>query len=165
LSGKLVHQEELARLGEALRARGARVVFTNGCFDVLHVGHTRFLREARSLGDALVVGVNTDESIRLIKGQNRPVVPQSDRVEILAALESVDYIVLFDQSTPVVLIEALRPDVACKGGDYEEEVELPEAAAVMRCGGEFRVLGHTPHRSSTKLIGRAAERLQHATSA
>jgi D-beta-D-heptose 7-phosphate kinase/D-beta-D-heptose 1-phosphate adenosyltransferase len=164
VNGKLVSPEELGRLGRALRAHGMRLVFTNGCFDVLHVGHTRFLREARSIGDALVVAVNTDDSVQRIKGEGRPVVAQSDRIEVLAALESVDYIVLFDESTPVKLIEALRPHVACKGGDYDEATELPEAAAVVRCGGEFRVLGYTPHRSSTELIGRAVERVQHAAS-
>jgi rfaE bifunctional protein nucleotidyltransferase chain/domain len=150
LHGKLVSPSELPSLGVTLRARRQRVVFTNGCFDLLHVGHVRFLREARSLGDALVVGVNTDESVRLLKGEPRPLVPDDERAEVVGALESVDYVVLF--------AAALRPDVACKGGDYDAEAVFPEAAAVRAYGGEFRTLGHTPRRSSTRLIADVFER-------
>jgi rfaE bifunctional protein nucleotidyltransferase chain/domain len=156
--GKLVSPSELPSLGVTLRARRQRVVFTNGCFDLLHVGHVRFLREARSLGDALVVGVNTDESVRLLKGEPRPLVPDDERAEVVGALESVDYVVLFAAATPVDLIRALRPDVACKGGDYDAEAVFPEAAAVRAYGGEFRTLGHTPRRSSTRLIADVFER-------
>jgi D-beta-D-heptose 7-phosphate kinase/D-beta-D-heptose 1-phosphate adenosyltransferase len=151
MRGKLVSAAELQDLGAAFHARRKRLVFTNGCFDLLHVGHVRFLREARALGDALVVGVNTDDSVRRLKGEPRPFVPQDERIEILAALDSVDYVVLFDETTPLALIEALRPDVACKGGDYDEGAVLPEATVVRGYGGEFRLLGHTPRRSSGEL--------------
>ena len=149
---KLIPREDVAGLGVSLRMRGKRIAFTNGCFDLLHVGHTRFLAEARSLGNVLVVGVNTDDSIRRIKGKHRPWVPQEERAEILTALDSVDHVVLFDETTPVAVIEALRPHVACKGGDYRDPRVLPEAIAVASCDGEFRLLGHTAHRSSSSLI-------------
>jgi D-beta-D-heptose 7-phosphate kinase/D-beta-D-heptose 1-phosphate adenosyltransferase len=152
MCSKLVSTAELSALGASLRARRKRVVFTNGCFDLLHIGHIRFLREARALGDVLVVGVNTDDSVRGLKGESRPFVPEDERIEILAALDSVDYVVLFDEATPLALIEALRPDVACKGGDYDRGTMLPEATAVRDYGGEFRLLGYTPGHSSSQLI-------------
>jgi len=101
-----------------LKGRGKKVVFTNGCFDILHVGHVRYLRKAKSQGDVLVIGLNTDRSVREIKGEKRPVVPEKERAEILAALEFVDYVVLFDEPDPFRLIEALKPNVLVKGADW-----------------------------------------------
>jgi D-beta-D-heptose 7-phosphate kinase/D-beta-D-heptose 1-phosphate adenosyltransferase len=103
-----------------LKGRGQKVVFTNGCFDILHVGHVRYLRRAKNQGDVLVVGLNTDRSVRAIKGERRPVVPEKERAEILAALESVDYVVPFDEPTPLGLIEALKPNILVKGADWRK---------------------------------------------
>lgn len=101
-----------------LKSRGKKVVFTNGCFDILHVGHVRYLRKAKNQGDILVIGLNTDRSVREIKGEKRPVVPEKERAEVLAALEFVDYVVLFDEPDPLRLIEALEPNVLVKGADW-----------------------------------------------
>jgi D-beta-D-heptose 7-phosphate kinase/D-beta-D-heptose 1-phosphate adenosyltransferase len=104
-----------------LKTRRKKVVFTNGCFDILHVGHIRYLRKARSLGDILVVGLNTDRSVRQIKGENRPIVPQGERAEVLAALEVVDYVVLFDEPDPFALIEKVKPTILVKGADWPKD--------------------------------------------
>lgn len=135
------------------RAEGGRIVFTNGCFDVLHRGHIRYLSEARALGDVLVVAVNSDESVRRLKGPQRPVNPVEDRVEVLAALSCVDYVVVFEEDSPASLIEAVRPDVYVKGGDYPPEM-VPEAPLVRRLGGDVRTLGYVPDRSTSAIIER-----------
>jgi D-beta-D-heptose 7-phosphate kinase / D-beta-D-heptose 1-phosphate adenosyltransferase len=135
------------------RAEGGRIVFTNGCFDVLHRGHVRYLSEAKALGDVLVVAVNSDESVRRLKGPERPVNPVEDRVEVLAALSCVDYVVVFEEDSPASLIEAVRPDVYVKGGDYPPEM-VPEAPLVRRLGGEVRTLGYVPDRSTSAIIER-----------
>ena len=133
------------------QAQGKRVVFTNGVFDVLHAGHVRYLREARELGDALSVGLNSDASTRAIKGPDRPVVPQSERAELLEALRCVDGVVLFDETTAEATVETLRPDLYVKGGDYAEQ-DLPEARVVRRYGGDVRTLQLVEGRSTTDLI-------------
>ncbi len=143
----------LAALGERLRASARRVVFTNGCFDILHDGHLGCLEEARRLGDALVVGVNSDASVRRLKGPTRPVNPCSARLRMLAALSFVDHVVAFEEDGPDALIRALRPDVFAKGGDYDR-AGLPEAALVEALGGEVRLLSHRPGRSTTAIIAR-----------
>jgi D-beta-D-heptose 7-phosphate kinase/D-beta-D-heptose 1-phosphate adenosyltransferase len=104
-----------------LKTQRKKVVFTNGCFDILHVGHIRYLRKARSLGDILVVGLNTDRSVRQIKGEKRPIVPQGERAEVLAALEFVDYVVLFDEPDPFALIEKVKPTILVKGADWPKD--------------------------------------------
>lgn len=118
---------------------GKTVVFTNGCFDILHVGHVRYLREARGLGDLLVVGVNSDGSVRRLKGPDRPINSENDRAEVLASLECVDCVTLFDEDTPVELIEAIRPDVDVKGGDYVIE-DMPEAKVMQAIGGRVEII-------------------------
>jgi len=135
------------------RARGARIVFTNGCFDVLHRGHVGYLSQARELGDVLVVAVNSDESVRRLKGPTRPVNPQEDRAAVLAALGCVDHVVVFDEDSPERLLEAVRPDVYVKGGDYRPEL-IPEAELVTRLGGEVRTLDYLPDRSTSAIIDR-----------
>jgi rfaE bifunctional protein nucleotidyltransferase chain/domain len=142
---------ELAHRLEPVRAQGGRVVFTNGCFDLLHVGHTRYLQAARALGDVLVVGVNSDASVRRLKGQERPIVPEAERAELLAALACVDYVTLFDQDTPEQLLACLRPDIHCKGGDYRAE-DLPETPLVRSWGGKVVILPLTPARSTSRLV-------------
>lgn len=118
--GVVLDPRSLRRELEPARKSGSKVVFTNGCFDILHAGHVRYLKEARSLGDLLVVGVNSDRSVRGIK-PGRPVVPEDQRAEVLAALEMVDYVTLFDEPTPLELIKLIMPDVLVKGGDWSKE--------------------------------------------
>ena len=138
---------------ERLRASGRRVVFTNGCFDLLHPGHARYLCAARALGDYLVVGVNSDRSIRAIKGSGRPVVPEDDRAEMLAALDFVDAVVLFDEDDPLRVIRTLRPDVLVKGGDWREE-DIVGGDVVRSAGGEVRRIALVPGRSTSAIIER-----------
>ncbi|GIG90872.1 hypothetical protein Pen02_58080 [Plantactinospora endophytica] len=143
----------LLELVEGHRADGRSVVFTNGCFDVLHRGHVRYLDQARQLGDLLVVAVNSDDSVRRLKGADRPVNPVEDRVAVLAALSCVDHVVVFEEDSPTALIEAVRPDVYVKGGDYPPEM-VPEAPLVRRLGGQVRTLGYVPDRSTSAVIDR-----------
>lgn len=150
---KIKSAEALTQIVAARQAGGERVVLTNGVFDILHVGHARYLAEARALGDALVVAVNSDESVRGFKDSGRPIVPQSERMELLASLACVDYAVGFDTRTPVPLIERVRPLVYAKGGDYQLE-DLPEAAVVTGYGGEVRILSLIAGRSTTNIIAR-----------
>jgi len=138
------------------RAAGRRVVLTNGCFDLVHSGHVSYLREAASLGDLLVVGVNSDASVRSFKEPGRPIVPEADRVEVVAALEMVDYVVLFDEPTAEVLVAELKPDIYVKGGDYRLE-ELPEARVVESYGGQVKLLPYREGRSTTGIIQRILE--------
>jgi D-beta-D-heptose 7-phosphate kinase/D-beta-D-heptose 1-phosphate adenosyltransferase len=142
----------LPRLAEH-RRRGHRVVLTNGCFDILHRGHVTCLSQAKALGDVLVVGVNSDASIRRLKGLHRPVNPLEDRLQVLAGLGSVDYLVPFDDDTPHALVRAIRPEVFVKGGDYGRD-RLPEAALVEELGGVVRILPFVDQRSTTNLIER-----------
>lgn len=141
--------ELLKELGP-LRAAGQRVVFTNGCFDLLHVGHLRTLRWAKAQGDLLVVGLNSDASVRGLKGPRRPLVEQEDRAELLEALDCVDYVVIFEEATPLALLGQLRPDVHVKGGDYRVE-DLPETPLVQSYGGQVRITPLIPGRSTTRL--------------
>jgi D-beta-D-heptose 7-phosphate kinase / D-beta-D-heptose 1-phosphate adenosyltransferase len=138
---------------DQLRRQGARIVLTNGCFDVLHRGHAAYLQAARGLGDVLVVGVNDDQSVRRLKGSARPVNPLEDRVALLAALGCVDFVTCFSEDTPEALVRALRPHVFAKGGDYTVE-DLPEAPAVQAGGGEVQILPFFEDRSTTLLIER-----------
>jgi D-beta-D-heptose 7-phosphate kinase/D-beta-D-heptose 1-phosphate adenosyltransferase len=139
------------------KARGERIVFTNGVFDLLHLGHIRYLQQARGLGDCLVVGINTDASVRKLKGPKRPLVPEMERARTLAALAAVDYVILFEEDTPEELIRLLKPNVHVKGGDYKPE-DLPEAAAVREYGGEVEVLTFLPGHSTTNLIEEIVKR-------
>ena len=149
----LIPNEKIENFCATLRAAGQRIVFTNGCFDILHAGHVRYLTQARSLGDCLVLGLNTDASVRRLKGETRPVNRELDRAEVVGALAAVDYVVLFDEPTAEVLVEKVRPAVYAKGGDYTRET-LPEAKIVERYGGEVHFIGLVPGRSTTKIIER-----------
>lgn len=153
---KVLSRAALREALEARRARGERIVFTNGCFDILHVGHARYLAQARALGDLLVVGLNSDESVRGLKGPQRPLIPEDERAEMLAHLQCVDYICLFGESRPDSLIEVVRPHVHAKGGDYRVE-DLPEAEVVRRHGGEIAILPLVAGRSTTNVIARILE--------
>ena len=148
-----VGEAELDGLVAGHRGAGRRVVFTNGCFDVLHRGHIAYLAQARRLGDVLVVAVNGDDGARRLKGPGRPVNPAADRAAVVAALSSVDHVVVFDEDSPVELIRRLRPDFYVKGGDYTEAM-LDEAAVVRECGGQVRIVDYVPDHSTTAVIDR-----------
>jgi D-beta-D-heptose 7-phosphate kinase/D-beta-D-heptose 1-phosphate adenosyltransferase len=144
---------ELRRWAARERAAGRRVVFTNGCFDIIHRGHVAYLNRAKTLGDVLVVAVNDDRSVRRLKGPERPINTLEDRVGVLEALSCVDVVVPFGQDTPERLIEAARPDVFVKGGDYRR-ADLPEAPLVERLGGEVKLLPLVPDHSTTAIVAR-----------
>ena len=150
-SRKIVSLAELKGIAGVLKEKGKRIVFTNGCFDLLHLGHIRYLQEAADLGDVLIVGMNSDESVRQIKGARRPILPEDDRMQVLAALGCVDYVVAFSELTPEKLIGELRPDVHVKGGDYRPE-ELPEAEVVKSYGGEVVIVDEVEGKSTTEFI-------------
>jgi len=153
-SHKVVDWEAAARWARDLQGRGQKVVFTNGCFDLLHPGHLRYLEEARSLGDALIIGVNTDLSVtRLGKGLGRPLTPEADRARVLAACACVDRVVLFAEDTPLALITLLTPDILVKGGDYQLD-EIVGREVVLARGGRVVALPFVPGYSTTRLIDR-----------
>lgn len=137
-----------------LRALGKKIVFTNGCFDLLHVGHVRYLQEARALGDALVIGVNSDDSVKRLKGPSRPVQTELDRAEILAALAAVDFTVIFTEDTPENLIHKVHPDILVKGGDWQID-QIVGAPFVMSYGGQVMSLQFVDGKSTTKIIEKA----------
>ena len=141
------------------RRQGHTIVSTNGVFDILHIGHVRYLHAARSMGDVLVVGINSDESTRHLKGPERPLVREMERAEVVAALAAVDYVVLFHEHTPTAFLEIVRPDIHVKGGDYEVD-RMPETAVVRRYGGKLVAAPLEPDHSTTATIARirAAER-------
>lgn len=160
--GVVLELHDLATLADAARRDGRRVVFTNGIFDLLHVGHLRYLRAARALGDLLVVGLNDDASARRLKGLARPLVPAAERAELIAALAPVDYAVIFAGDTAHEPIALLRPALYVKGGDYTvgpgAGTPLPEADAVVAYGGEVRLIPLTAGRSSSNLVARIVAR-------
>jgi len=156
-SGKVYGRDDLAAEVGRRRAIGQSVVFTNGCFDLLHIGHSRLLREAATLGDFLVVGLNDDASVRRLKGAGRPINAEADRAELVAALESVDAVTLFDEETPLALIEAIRPDVLVKGGDYRPD-EVVGREVVEAAGGRLVLIPLVAGRSTSGLVRRASER-------
>lgn len=133
------------------RARGSKIVLANGCFDILHVGHIRYLAGAKALGDVLVVGINSDEQVARIKGHNRPFMPQDERAEIVAAFRFVDIVTIFDEATVEELIRTIRPDIHAKGTDYTVE-SVPEREIVQECGGTVAIVGDPKDHSSTELI-------------
>ncbi len=154
MSDKTVTREQLVEQLQARRARGARVVFTNGCFDLMHIGHTRYLQAAKALGDLLVVGVNSDESVRsLDKAPDRPIVPEAQRAEVLAALGCVDFVVLFSEPDPQALITAVQPDVLVKGGDWSLDRIIGRDVVEAR-GGRVQTIPLVPGLSTTALIHR-----------
>jgi D-beta-D-heptose 7-phosphate kinase/D-beta-D-heptose 1-phosphate adenosyltransferase len=154
MSGRVItDREELRRVREGLRAEGLRLVFTNGCFDILHVGHVRYLQQARSLGDALLVAINSDRSVRALKGANRPVLSEAERAELLAALSSVDFVTIFEEESPRTLIAEVLPDILVKGGDYALE-EIHGREEVERAGGRVLALPFVEGASTTDIIER-----------
>jgi len=148
-----LEEDELTRRIREERALGKRIVLTNGCFDVLHRGHTAYLNQAKRLGDVLIVAINSDDSVRRLKGPSRPINASGDRASVLAALSCVDYVTVFTTDTPIPLIERIKPDVYAKGGDYTEET-LPETEVVRGYGGDVRILDFLPGHSTTRVVDR-----------
>ena len=149
----IIPREHIKDACDAVREKGATVVFTNGCFDVLHAGHVRYLTKARAMGDYLVIGLNSDASVRRLKGNNRPINTEDDRAEVLDALRAVDAVTIFGEPTAEALIEIVRPDVYVKGGDYTLET-LPEAKIVKEYGGRVEFVPLVEGRSTTNVIER-----------
>ncbi len=150
--GKIVSWGELLLLREQWREEGKTVVWTNGCFDLLHLGHVKGLQAAKALGDILVVGLNSDDSVRRLKGAPRPLFPQHYRAEMLAALESVDYVTIFDDLTPERLLAELQPDIHCKGADYRQGKPMPEAEVVRAYGGKVVFIPLYETYSTTEIL-------------
>ena len=149
--------KELLPVVEEFRRDGHIIVLANGCFDLLHVGHIRYLQGARALGDVLIVGLNSDNSVRRLKGPGRPLMPENERAEILAAISFVDYVVIFSEPTVVSLLEQLRPHVHCKGTDYTEE-SVPEREVVLSYGGRVAIAGDPKDHSTRDLIREILQR-------
>ncbi len=147
----LVKRSELDNLIKTLRSEGKTIVTTNGCFDILHVGHVRYLEKTKSFADVLIVALNSDKSVRSIKGEGRPINNENDRAEVLSALRSVDYVVLFDEDSPLNLLLQIKPDVHTKGADYTVET-LPEAKGIMENGGRIEFITFVEGKSTTSII-------------
>ena len=150
---KLWSRERAGKEAESVRGSGRKVVFANGAFDLLHVGHVRYLQAARREGDFLVVGVNSDSSVRLSKGDGRPILPEAERAEIVAALSCVDAVVVFPEASPADLLLEIRPDVHAKGTDYTRDT-VPEKSVVESYGGEVRIVGDPKDHATTDVISR-----------
>jgi len=151
--GTVVSREDLERLAESLRTQGKTLVTTNGCFDLLHVGHVRILKAARELGDALIVGLNSDRSVAKLKGPTRPITPENDRAEILASLACVDFVTIFDEDTPVEFLKLVKPNIHVKGSDYRA-ADLEETPVVEGFGGRIALLDLVPDRSTSSIVSR-----------
>ena len=147
----LVQRTELDNLLKKLREEGKTIVTTNGCFDILHVGHVRYLEKTKSFADVLIVALNSDKSVKSIKGDSRPINNENDRAEVLSGLKSVDYVVLFDEDSPIDLLLQIKPDVYTKGADYTVET-LPEAKPIMDAGGRIEFISFVEGKSTTSII-------------
>jgi D-glycero-beta-D-manno-heptose 1-phosphate adenylyltransferase len=156
-ASKVLSRDDLVTLVGRERERGSRIVLANGCFDLIHVGHVRYLEGAGALGDFLVVGVNSDDQVRALKGSGRPYIPENERAEIVAAFQGVDAVTVFDEPTVEQLILAIRPDVHAKGTDYTVDT-VPERETVRSYGGEVAIVGDPKDHSSTELIEAVARR-------
>lgn len=154
---KVLSRDELKRRVEAWRSRGEKITLTNGAFDLLHVGHIRYLRAAKQLGGRLVVAVNSDESIRALKGEGRPIMPAKERAEILSALSDVDAVVIFPESDVRALVREIRPEVHAKGTDYTPH-NVPERDTVIECGGRVEIVGDPKDHSTTEIIRTRGQR-------
>ena len=157
MTDKIKTQDELKPILDKLKKEGKKVVFTNGCFDILHVGHIRYLKEAKGYGDILVVAVNSDLSVKSIKGDKRPIVSQSERAEVVAALEMVDYVIMFDEDTPYNIIKKLQPDVLIKGGDWTIDKIIGRDIVEAR-GGKVIAIPFIEGASTTGIVERVLER-------
>lgn len=152
----LLSQSEMAKKIEKLKNKGKKVVFTNGVFDILHIGHLTYLKEAKELGDVLVVGVNSDSSVKINKGDKRPINSEEHRAKVLLGTKYVDYTVIFNEKTPENLLDILKPNIHVKGGDYKKE-DLPETKVVEKNGGEVKILSFVDNISTTDIIKKILE--------
>lgn len=159
MSDKIKSREELKIILDNARSQGKKIVTTNGCFVILHVGHVKYLQEAKKLGDILVVAVNSDDSLRAIKGHEKTLVPENERAEILAALECVDYVMIFPELDPIQFLKELRTDIHVKGGDYTID-QVIEREAVESLGGKVLLIPGSPGKSTTNLIKLILERYE-----
>jgi D-beta-D-heptose 7-phosphate kinase/D-beta-D-heptose 1-phosphate adenosyltransferase len=157
LKNKLKTLDDLSNIISKVKADGRKVIFTNGCFDILHVGHVRYLQAARALGDCLVMAVNSDSSVRGLKGEKRPIVPQGERAELLAALECVDYITIFDEPDPLNVIKSIKPSSLVKGGDWGES-QIIGGDFVKSIGGQVELIPYIEGASTTNIIEEIIER-------
>lgn len=148
---KILDRSTLKNKLEALRKEGKKIAFTNGCFDILHVGHVRYLREAKKAGDILVLALNSDSSVRAIKGEERPLVSEEERAEVIAALEFIDFVTIFPESTPLELINYLKPDILIKGGDWPEE-KVVGREEVKKWGGRVAIIPEVEGKSTTNIV-------------
>jgi glycerol-3-phosphate cytidylyltransferase len=148
---KVIDRNEIKNIADQCKAIGKTIVFTNGCFDILHAGHVRYLKAARELGNCLILGLNSDQSVRAIKGPTRPINPQDDRAEVVSALSAIDYVVIFDEPTAEGLVSEIQPHIYVKGGDYNL-ADLPEAKIVSTYGGKTVLIPEVPGRSSSNII-------------
>ena len=152
----VIDRKNIGNVVTTLKAEGKKIVFTNGCFDILHVGHVRYLNEAKALGDILILGLNSDSSVKSLKGSNRPINNESDRAEVLSALKAIDYVVIFDEKTAENIVGEVKPDIYAKGGDYSIDT-LPEAKIVAEHGGKTVLLQLVDGKSSTNIINKCKE--------
>ena len=149
--GKIINKKVIEKTIEKLKKENKNIVFTNGCFDILHVGHVRYLKESSKFGDVLIVGLNSDSSVKKLKGETRPINNENDRAEILCALNFVDYVIIFDEDTPEKLLDAIKPDIYTKGADYTIDT-LPEAKTVLKNGGKVEFINLVQGKSTTNII-------------
>ncbi|MBA2853102.1 rfaE bifunctional protein nucleotidyltransferase chain/domain [Methanococcus maripaludis] len=152
----ITNKELLINLIEELRKNNLKIVFTNGCFDILHKGHVKYLSEAKKFGDVLIVGINSDSSIKKIKGNKRPIIPLESRIEVLDAVNSVDFVIPFEEETPLELISVIKPDIHVKGGDYTIE-SLPESKLILEYGGEIKIITLVNGFSTTNVVNSILE--------
>jgi len=150
---KVLARNDLKAKIDAARGAGKKIIFTNGCFDIIHAGHTHYLAAAKALGDVLIVGLNSDASVRSIKGEKRPLVPEDERAEVVAALGCVDFVVIFEEPDPQALVDLLRPDVLVKGGDWREE-DVVGRESVASWGGKVVIIPHKKGLSTTNIVER-----------
>ena len=144
-------KKEIGEISEKLKQSGKKVVFTNGCFDILHVGHLRYLYEAKEFGDILIIGVNSDSSVKRLKGEKRPIVVENERAEMLLGLKPVDYVIIFEEDTPIETLEYVKHDIHVKGGDYKKE-NLPETEIIEKNGGRVEIVSLTKGSSTTNIV-------------
>jgi len=156
LNAPILRRDQLIEAVNGLRADGRKIILANGCFDLFHVGHVRYLKGAKNVGGTLIVGINSDEQTRFLKGEGRPFVPENERAEIVASLRSVDLVTIFNEPTVEELIMAIRPDFHAKGTDYTENT-VPEGEIVKGIGGKVVIIGDPKDHSSTELIGLVRE--------
>lgn len=156
MKDKIVSLDKLKDIAVDLKKNGKKVISTSGCFDILHAGHVTYLEEARAKGDALIVLLNSDASVRSLKGENRPIVPEMERATVIAGLSSVDYVCVFDDKTPCAIIEEIQPDIVIKGGDYEGK-HIPEMDSVRLYGGSVAYVSAVDGLSTTNIVEKIKE--------